>query len=184
MAAERRRPGGVQRAGLGSALVLGAVLAVFPAPSAGQGSPADESPKVRLGAVLVEPRTLAPETLCELRVEVINDTETVVDALAFEVRVGGQSLSVYESQLFLDPVDPGTTKTLRLFNFWSSETGRPMPRGAFVVEVELLEAQHLTLRTVTEKDERGEEVEVVVWEAQGAVEGLPQKASVQLEVTP
>ncbi len=90
----------------------------------------------------------------------------------FRVRINGQDLPVYQNQVFYTVVDPGATATLRLHNFWSTETSRPVPKdGKLTIEVTLAEARWMEVQT---KD--GTEV----WTPAGAVEGLPSSKSVTL----
>lgn len=110
-----------------------------------------------------------PESLVRLTVAIANRGERIASALAFTVEVAGQELPVYRNQVFLKAIPPGGTTELRLYNFWTGETGRPAPAdGKLTVVVTLEEASWMEVA-----DEEG----VEVWKPLGAVEGLPVTAS-------
>ena len=136
---------------------------------------AEEAPKppsspLTLGAVTVTPATPGADTLCELRVEVANNGDRVASQLAFAVKVNGQELPVYRNQLFMQRLDPGKTTTVRLYNFWTTESTRPAPKdGRYRIEVTLREAKWYEIAT---KDG------VEDWTPLSAVAGLPLTATV------
>ena len=141
-----------------------------PPPEAAAEAP---EPLLALEAVKVEgPPTgeaPGPETLVRLTVSIANRGEEIASALVFQVTVAGQELPVYRDQVFLKAIPPGETTELRLYNFWTGETGRPAPAdGKLPVEVTLTEA-----RWTEVVDEEG----VEVWKPLGPVEGLPVSAS-------
>jgi hypothetical protein len=143
------------------------------AAQAGAAAPAKPSP-VALEGVDVRPPRPGPDTLCQLRVRVKNGGSRKLSALGFEVKLNGQALPVYKSQLYLQTIAPGETAEVRLFNFWTTETGRSAPAdGKLKVEVALKEAQWVEVKT-----EGGAEV----WKPVGPVEGLPVAAAVILEM--
>jgi hypothetical protein len=120
-------------------------------------------------SVEILPASPGPDTLCQLRVKVKNGGTHQASALVFAVRINGESLAVYKHQIYLQQIDPGATAEVHLFNFWTTETGRPIPKdGTLRVEVALAEA-----RWVEVKSEGGAEVVTPV----GAVPGLPVSAS-------
>jgi hypothetical protein len=132
------------------------------------------APLVTLAGVKVEGPTPGeapgPESLVRLTVEIANRGEEIASALVFTVTVAGQPLPVYEKQVFLKAIPPGGTTELRLYNFWTGETGRPAPAGGKLpVEVTLTEARWMDVST----DDEG----VEVWKPLGEVEGLPASAS-------
>jgi hypothetical protein len=107
-------------------------------------------------------------------VKVKNGGARKASALAFTVRINGLPLSVYKRQVYLQVIDPGATAEVRLFNFWTTETGRPLPKdGQLRVEVALAEA-----RWVEVKSEGG----AFVVTPAGAVPGLPMPAPASLTV--
>lgn len=123
----------------------------------------------------VEGESPGVDSLARLSVRIANRGEEIASAFAFTVEVAGHELPVYEKQVFLKPVPPGETVELALYNFWTSETGRPAPAGGkLTVEVTLREARWMR-RTVKE--------EVEVWTPLGAVEGLPVTASTVVSLT-
>lgn len=130
-------------------------------------------PVLTLEAIEIEPSDPGVDTLCQLRVTVENIAERPVTALAFDVEIGGTKLPVYDRQLFLETLPPGKTTEIRLYNFWTTETGRPAPKdGKLVLRVVLREAQWVELST----EEDGTEV----WDLGEQVPGLP--VEVKLEV--
>lgn len=134
----------------------------------------EKTPLVVVEEVTVEPADPGPETLCRLTVKLRNGGERPASLFGFGVTVNGQPLTVYDKELFALAVDPGTAADLRLFNFWSAETGRPAPKdGKLTVEVRLKEAQWVEIKT-----EDGAEV----WTPTGAVEGLPVAKSLTLKM--
>jgi len=166
-----------------AALAVILALATLPAlagpagaqdPAAAQGAAetaakAAESP-LALEGLTVEPSNPGTETLCRLRVKIANHGEKIATAFAFKVEVAGHELPVYRNQVFMKPVPAGKTVELALYNFWTSETGRPAPTdGKLPVKVTLREARWT---------DRSEEKGVEVWKLQGPVAGLPVEASV------
>jgi hypothetical protein len=122
-----------------------------------------------LGALKVTPADAGADTLCQLRVDVTNRGERAASQLDFAVRVDGRELPVYRNQLFMQRLDPGKTATVRLHNFWTSETGRPPAAGGkYRVEVTLASAQWLTVATKDGVEE---------WTPAGEVTGLPVTAT-------
>ena len=75
------------------------------------------------------------------------------------MKVNGKPLTAYDKRLYLIAVEPGATRELHLFNFWSTETGRPAPAdGKLNVEVTLARAswvQKTTPRRRRGLDPRG-----------------------------
>jgi hypothetical protein len=144
-------------------LLLGAAAAV----------PAEApKPSLTLEAVKAEPVSPRPDTLCHLTVTLKNAGAQAASSLEFVVKVNGQELPAYKKRLYLTPVGPGATRELHLFNFWSTETGRPTPpNGKLDVEVTLARASW------AQKASRdGAEV----WTPAGEVPGLPVSKSVTL----
>jgi hypothetical protein len=135
---------------------------------------ADEPPKpasspLTLRAVTVTPATPGTDTLCELRVDVANEGDRIASQLGFTVEVNGQELPVYRNQLFMQRLDPGKTASVRLYNFWTSETSRPAPKdGKYRIEVTLREAKWYEIATQEGVED---------WTPLSAVPGLPVTAS-------
>jgi hypothetical protein len=129
-------------------------------------------PSLSIEAVKVEPASPRPDTLCHLTVTLKNAGTQPASALELVVKVNGQELAAYKKRLYLAPVEPGATRELRLFNFWSTETGRPAPAdGRLKVEVTLARASWMQK---TSRD--GAEV----WTPLGAAPGLPVTKSITL----
>ncbi len=132
-------------------------------------------PEITIEAIIVEPEKPGADTLCRLRVRLQNHGNQIASQLGFKVKINGQEIAVYRNQLFMFPLAPEAASELALFNFWSTETSRPMPKdGKLRLEVSLLEAQ----RTKVEMVEG-----VETWTPIGAVPGLPSSASITLEMS-
>lgn len=142
------------------------------APAGAQQAQDKARPVLTLEAVQVEPAAPGPDTLCRLRIKVRNAGTRRASAFELTVKVNGKELPAYKNRLYLDPVEPGATEEIRLFNFWSTEGSRPAPAdGKLTVEVTLDRASWVNRET---KD--GAEV----WSPLGPVEGLPATKSVTL----
>ncbi len=152
-----------------AALVLGLLPVALPA--------ADE-PEIVLAGFEVTPAEPGTETLCRLVATIDNRGSRAVYSFGFDVELNGRALPVYEQQLFLQVIEAGASAEVALYNFWTSEQGRPAPAdGKLEVVVRLREARWVE---VTEVEEDGETVEV--WTPVGDVAGLPQAASRTLEL--
>ena len=111
-------------------------VAVAQTPNASQGS------SLRLVAIDVQPAQAAPDTLCRLKVRIRNDGSESASDLMFQVTVNGQRLAVYLNHVFTPDLTPGKETEVQLYNFWSSETGRPFPKdGQLLVAVQLTSAR-------------------------------------------
>lgn len=151
--------------------VLLVSLIVSPGSTFAQESTAS-APQVTLEAVSVEPTAPGADTLCKLQVTLQNNGTEVASQLDFKVTINGQELPVYRNQLFMYPVQPQQSAQIQLYNFWSTETSRPMPAdGKLTVEVSLTAAQWMKIAM---------EDEVEVWEPLGPIDGLPSSQSVTL----
>jgi len=152
-----------------------ALVVMGPAPTAGaqeEGKPA--APRLSVEGVTVTPSDPGVDTLCKLSVKLKNGGEQTASLLAFTVAISGHKLPVYDTELFALPLAPGATTEVPLFNFWSTETGRPAPGdGNLRVEVSLTEAQWVKIEM---------EDEVEVWTPVGPVAGLPAANSVTLKM--
>jgi hypothetical protein len=132
-------------------------------------------PGLVLEAAEVTPAKAPGDALCQLRARIRNGGEAIAAAFVFAVRVDGKEIPVYRNHVFMDPIEPGETRALRLYGFWTSETGRPLPAsGDLDVEVTLQEARWMKV----EKDAGGARV----WHDLGAVEGLPQTVQRTIEI--
>jgi hypothetical protein len=157
----------LRRAAIAAALAALVVTATAYGAEQAKPTPAPPSP-LSITTITVTPAAPGPDTLCQLRVELRNGGDRIASELAFAVKLNGQELPVYRNQLFMQRLDPGKTATVRLYNFWTTETGRPAPAdGKYRVEVSLLAARWY--QVAMEKD-------VEVWTPVGAVPGLPVSA--------
>jgi hypothetical protein len=136
--------------------LLLSLLALLAGPAAGQGAPAPAPGKpaakpaspLALESVEIRPANPGPDTLCQLRVKLRNGGTKKASVFAFTVRVDGEPIPVYKRQTYLQTVDPGAVAEVRLFNFWTTETHRPLPRdGQLRVEVGLDEARWMEVRS-------------------------------------
>lgn len=165
------------RLALAVPLLALALLIAGPAQAQEEGAE-PPAPLLTVEEVIVEPSSPAADTLCRLRVKLRNRGDKVASRLGFTVRLNGQELGVYGNQLFMYPVPPGAVEEIPLYNFWSTESSRPMPAGGKLkVEVTLTEA--VWTKSEMEKDDQGE---IEVWTPLGAVPGLPVGSSVTLEM--
>ena len=138
---------------------------------------ADDPSKSELviSSISVEPSEPTAETLCSLRVELDNRSDQIASQLEFRVKVNDTDLPVYGNQVFMYPVSAGESTEIKLYNFWSTETSRPLPKdGRLNIEVTLVSAQWIKI---------GVEDGVETWEPLASVPGLPvsSKTSVQLK---
>ncbi len=156
--------------------LIAAVLTLALVPSSfAQDGEAVPAPTLSIEQVIVEPSNPGADTLCRLRVKLGNQGTQTASQLAFKVALNGQDLGVYGNQLFMFPVEPGVDNELKLYNFWTTETSRSMPKdGKLKVEVTLTEARWMKIAD----DEEG----VEVWSPLEDVEGLPVSKSVTLEM--
>ena len=110
-------------------------------------SSADRS-LLKIVAVDVQPAHPGPDTLCKLRVRFRNSGRDSASDLSFQVTVNGQRLGNYINHTFRSALEPGKETDLPLFNFWSSEAGRPYPGdGRLVIEVRLMGARWVDARS-------------------------------------
>jgi hypothetical protein len=152
------------------AISFALALVLLPSSLAGEKKPA--TPALSLESIQVVPPSPGPDTLCHLTVTLKNLGDRPASALEFTVKVGSAALPAYRDRLFLEAVEPGASRQVRLFNFWSTETGRPAPaNGKLAVEVTLTAASWMKRET-----KNG----ATVWTPAGAVAGLPTAKSVTL----
>ena len=134
-----------------------------------------DGPVLTIEEIVVEPTDPGADTLCKLRVRIRNDGSEIASQLGFTVTINDQDLHVYGNQLFMYPVEPGATLEVPLYNFWTTETSRPMPAdGKLELSVRLDEAQWMKIETVDE---------VETWTPLGAVDGLPAEAAISLTLS-
>ncbi len=150
------------------ALALLATFGVIPGATAQN---TEEAPKAAPSPLTIEAIEVTPakpdvDTLCQLKVRLRNHGERPISGLGFTVTVAGQPLTVYKNQLFYQLLPAGEVTEVALFNFWTTETGRPAPKdGKLPVVVSLTEATWIDLST----DKEG----VEVWKILEPIPGLP-----------
>ena len=160
-----------------SSVALVFVLGVQPGRAQPEGAEPPPSP-LTLESVAVTPEKPGPGTLVQLRVGVANQGEKIASQLAFRVTVNGQDLPVYANQIFMQALPPGETSEVRLYNFWTTETFRPLPADKKLhLEVSLVEAHWYRIEDVEEEGETIEE-----WTPLEPVPGLPATRSLDLDL--
>ncbi len=141
-----------------------------------QAEKAESPPALAIASIQVEPANPGPDTLCRLQIDLQNRGSEIASQLDFSVRINGQELAVYTNHLFMIPIPPDTTEPVELYNFWSTETSRPMPKdGKLQLDVTLEAARWMEIKD----DKEG----VEVWTPLGDVEGLPVSRSVTLSMS-
>jgi hypothetical protein len=153
-----------------AATLASAALLLALAATSATAAPKEGVPKAPLSIVkvTVTPPDAAADTLCKLSVDLANGGDRIASQLAFTVKVNGRELPVYKNQLFMQRLDPGKTTTLKLYNFWTSETSRPAAAdGKYEVEVSLVAAKWYQIG-----DDKGTEV----WTPLDPVPVLPVSA--------
>jgi hypothetical protein len=150
-----------------AALLLGGVPADVRLAGAETAKPA-----MTIESVKVEPVAPRADTLCHLTIALRNGGAQPASGLELMVKVNGAPLPAYAKRLYLVAVEPGATRELHLFNFWSTEAGRPAPAdGKLNVEVTLAHASW-----VKKASRDGAEV----WAPAGDVPGLPVSKNLTL----
>ncbi len=157
-----------------SVILATLALSIVLAPVVALAQDAEPSPQITIESITVDPPSPAADTLCKLTVTLSNKGTEIASQLDFKVKINGQDLPVYRNQIFMYPLPAGQTGEIKLYNFWSTETSRPMPQdGKLQVEVTLAAAQWTKISM---------QEDVEVWEPLGEVGGLPQSSSVTLEM--
>jgi len=145
------------------------VLPLFVLGMLALGAAAEDKSLLRIVAVDVQPANPRPDTLCKLRVRIRNSGTQSASDLSFQVTINGQRLATYVNHTFRTLLAAGKETEQPLYNFWSSETGRPYPSdGRLVLEVRLTGARWV--------DARSTNAETLA----GPVEPLPAPFSVTL----
>jgi hypothetical protein len=121
--------------------MIGLCGGVTPVATAAQTS-APSSGSLTILAVDVQPPHPGPDTLCKLKVRLRNSGPDAASELSFQVTVNGKRLAPYVNHTFRSFIAPGKDTEVSLYNFWSSEYGRPFPSdGRLVIEVRLTAAR-------------------------------------------
>lgn len=150
------------------------VIGLLIASSLSSQEDSQATPQLTVEKISVEPVNPGPDTLCKLRVTLKNAGKEIASQLDFRVSINGEELAVYRNQLFMFPVEPEQSAEIKLYNFWSTETSRSMPKdGKLNIEVSLVGAQWMKIET---------EEEVEVWKPLGPVDHLPVAANLTLEM--
>ena len=130
---------------------------------------------ITIESIRIEPPNPGAETLCRLFVTLKNGGEHTASLFAFTVEVGGEALEVYKQELHVYPLPAGAREELRLFNFWTTESGRSAPKdGRLKVEVRLEEARWVHI------EQKGDDEEI--WTPGEVVPGLPSAGHLVVEL--
>ena len=159
---------------LSSALLVGVLASLTVFPGAGAQTGTESATPLTIAAVKVEPKSSTADTLCGLKIEIENRDSRIASQLEFRVEIDGVALPVYNNHVFMFPIAPETSTEVQLFNFWTTESSRPLPEdGDLDISVSLVGAQWMSI---------GDEEGVEVWEPLAAVEGLPTVATAKLKL--
>lgn len=132
-------------------------------------SPAETS-SVTVDAIVVEPASPAPSTLCKLKVRLKNRGTQAASYFTFSVTIDGQDVPTYKAHSYAIDVDAGATGDLDLNSFWSPATAKP-----FDIKVALTEAQ--TVRVTKDGN-------VVTTSPVAPLVGLPVSATLSVKMSP
>ena len=146
--------------------------AVFLLAAVAAGAPAAhaETASVAVDAVVVEPASPAPSTLCKLKVRLKNSGTQTVSLFAFSVTIDGEDVPTYKAHSYAINVEAGTTGEIDLNNFWS-----PSGVKSFDIRVALTEAQWVQVK----KDGTA-----TTTTPTGPVPGLPASATLSVKMSP
>lgn len=100
-----------------------------------------EAADVAVDAILVEPASPAPETLCRLKVRLKNSGTRAVSHFKVRVQIDGKDVPQYDIQSYAVDIDAGATREILLHSFWTSSAAKP-----FDIKVELVEAQWVQVK--------------------------------------
>jgi len=125
---------------------------------------------VSVDAIMVEPGSPAPSTLCRLKVRLKNGGKQTVSYLRFNAKIDGQEVPLYKSQSYVVNIDPGTAEEVVFYNFYSPPAAKP-----FEVQVTLVEAQWVQVK---------KEGKSSTTTPSGPVAGLPTSASLSVKMSP
>jgi hypothetical protein len=155
----------VHRLAVSRLALAAACLALLLGSAAAASAQGAKKQALVLENVKVEPASPGADTLCRLSVTVRNTGDRQASAMEFAVKVNGREVRAYKNRLFLQPIEPGATREIRLLNFWSNESGRPLPAdGKLGVEVTLARASWMGKEARNGAD---------VWTPLGLADGLP-----------
>lgn len=125
---------------------------------------------VGVDAIIVEPASPGPSTLCKLKVRVTNGGTQTVSYLKFNVTIDGQAVPTYLKQLYGINIAPGTAEEVGLYNFYSPSVVKPFDVQVTLVEAQRVQVQKAGTSTTTTPS--------------GPVAGLPTRASLTVHMAP
>jgi len=107
-----------------------------------QPTPAVSQSSLRIVGIAVQPTNPGPDTLCRLRIRLLNPRKGSVSDLHLRVTGNGQRLDNFMNDSWRSLLPPGKETDVQVFNFWSSEVGRPYASdGKLVIEGRLTGAR-------------------------------------------
>ena len=130
------------------------------------GQPVPPPIAVPAATVAITSLNITPERpesgrLCQLHVTVANRGSRPASRFRFAVRVNGRTLPAYRRVMYFDVVQPGTSTSIRLYNFWSADGGT----STMAVEVTLAGADWVDSQVASDGVPR--------WSPDGRVGPLP-----------
>ena len=125
---------------------------------------------VHVDAIVIQPASPGPATLCELKVRLKNAGNRTVSYFRFNVKIDGQEAPPYKLYTHVVNIEPGATGVLALSNFYSPPEAR-----AFEIQVILVEAQWVEVK---------KEGSSSTTTPSGPVAGLPTGASLSVKMPP
>lgn len=149
--------------------VVPAAIVLIAASLAGGAASRADAADVTLDAVVVEPTSPAPSTLCSLKVRLKNGGAQVVSNLAFSVTIDGAEVATYKAHTYAINVDAGTTTEITLNNFWTGATAKPFDVKVALTAAEWVQVKRDGTTTTTTPA--------------GPVTGLPASGSVSVKMS-
>jgi hypothetical protein len=128
-----------------------------------------EAAVVGVDAIIIEPASPGPSTLCTLKVRLHNSGTQAVSYFRFNVKIDKQDVPTYKKQTYMINIEPGTADEVGLYNFYSPSVAKP-----FTVQVILVEAQWVQVK-------KGRTSTTTT--PSGPVAGLPLSASLSVKMS-
>jgi CARDB len=135
-----------------------------PAQSRRPAAKAAASKALTLDTVRLTPSSPAEGALCQLAIAITNHGAQAVSRFRLEVKINGRAVDAYALTRYLQTIEPGQTRELRLFNVRAERGGN----GSLRVDVAILGADYVMAAT----DSDG----VRTWRSEKPVPGLPASA--------
>ncbi len=129
-----------------------------------------EAAAVGVEAIIIEPASPGPSTLCRLKVRLHNGGTQAVSYLRFNVKIDKQDVPTYKNQTYVINIDPGTADEVFLYNFYSPSVAKPFNVQVILVEAQWVQVKKAGTSTTTTPS--------------GPVAGLPLSASLSVRMSP